>query len=74
MGFLNENDSLAYVAVLGDLWSDLSFTVGFHKTLRFLSLLVDFLGGKKGHTSQYSNVLVGLRGPNIRGDFFCFLH
>ena len=32
MGFLNENDCLAYFAILGELLSGLSFTVGF---LRF---------------------------------------
>ena len=39
MGFLNENDSLAYFAILGELPSGLSFTVGFFKTASFLSLL-----------------------------------
>ena len=29
VGFLNENDSLAYFAILGELLSALSFTVGF---------------------------------------------
>ena len=42
MGFLNENDSLAYFAILGELSSGLSFTVGFFKALSFLSLLVGF--------------------------------
>ena len=46
MGFLNENDSLAYVAILGELSSGLSFTVGFFKTLIFLSLLVGFFRGQ----------------------------
>ena len=36
MGFLNENDSLAYSAILGEqLSSDLSFTVGFFKVFMF---------------------------------------
>ena len=66
MGFLNENEGLACFAILEELSSGLSFTVGFFKTLTFLSLLVGFSGGKEGHTSQHPNVLVGLRGPNIR--------
>ena len=44
MDFLNENDGLAYFAILGELSSGLSFTVGFFKILNFLSLLVGFLG------------------------------
>ena len=45
MDFLNENDSLAYFAILGELSSGLSFTVCFFKTLRFLSVLVgSFMG------------------------------
>ena len=31
MGFLNENDSLAYFAIVGELSSGLSFTVYFFK-------------------------------------------
>ena len=46
MGFLNENDSLAYFAILGELSSGLSFNVGFFKTLSFLSLLVGFFRGQ----------------------------
>ena len=46
MGFLNENDSLAYFAILGGLSSGLSFTVGFFKTLNVLSLLVGFVRGQ----------------------------
>ena len=42
MGFLSENDSLDCFAILGELSSGLSFTVGFFKTFRFLSLLVGF--------------------------------
>ena len=60
MGFLNENDSLAYFAILGELSSGLSFIVGFFKTLSFLSLLVGFFLGKEGHTLHRPNVLVGL--------------
>ena len=48
MGFLNEKDSLAYFAILGELSSCLSFTVGFFKALSFLSLLVDFFRGQGG--------------------------
>ena len=70
MGFLNENDSLAYFAILGELSSTLSFIVGFFKTLSFLSLLVCFSGGKEGFTSQHPNSLVGLRRPNIKREFF----
>ena len=40
MGFLNENDNLAYFAILGQSSSGLSFTVGFFKPLSFLLLLV----------------------------------
>ena len=36
MGFLNENDSLAYYAILGELSPGLSFTIGFFKA--FLDL------------------------------------
>ena len=46
LGFLNENDSLAYFAVLGELSLGLSFAVGFFKTLSFLSLSVGFLRGQ----------------------------
>ena len=42
MGFSNENDSLAYFAILGELLSSLSFTVAFFNTLSFLPLLVGF--------------------------------
>ena len=46
MGFLNENDSLDYFASLEELSSGISFTVGFLKTLSFLSLLVGFFRGQ----------------------------
>ena len=36
MSFLNEYDSLAYFAILGELWSCMSFTVLFFKTLSLL--------------------------------------
>ena len=42
MRFLNENDSLAYFAILVELSSGLSFIVGLFKTLNFPSLLVGF--------------------------------
>ena len=45
MSFFNENVSLAYFAILGELLSGLSFTVGFFKTLSFLSSLVGFIVG-----------------------------
>ena len=35
MGFLNENDSLAYFTILRELSSGLSITVVFFKTLSF---------------------------------------
>ena len=70
MGFFNENDSLAYFVVLGELSSGLSFTVGFFKTLSLLSLSVGFFRGKEGYASQHPNVLVGLRRPNIRREIF----
>ena len=74
MSFLNENDSLAYHAILRELSSGLSFTVGFFRILSFLSLLVRFFRGKEGQASpsQHPNVLVGLRRPNIRRYFFLF--
>ena len=73
MSFLNENDSLAYFAVLEELSSGLSFPVGFFKFFLIISWL--FQGGKEGHASQHSNALVGLRRPNIRRLFFWqFLH
>ena len=37
VGFLNENDGLAYFAISGELSSGLFFTLGFFKTLNFLS-------------------------------------
>ena len=46
MGFLNENDSLAYFEILGELSPGLYFTVGFFMTLSFLSLSVGFFRGK----------------------------
>ena len=42
MGFLNENDSLAHFAILGELSSLLLFTVGIFKTFKF-SLAVSWL-------------------------------
>ena len=50
MGFLNENASLAYFAILGELSSGPCFTVGFFKTESFLSLSVGFSGGKERRT------------------------
>ena len=47
MGVLNENDSLAYFAILGKLSSGLSFTVGFFETLSFLLLLFGFFQGAR---------------------------
>ena len=47
MDFLNENDSLAYFAILGELSSGLSFAVGFFETVSFLSLLVGFFRGEE---------------------------
>ena len=35
IGFLNDNDSLVYFAIFGELPSDLSFTVVFFKTSVF---------------------------------------
>ena len=69
--FLNENDSLAYFAVLGESVVRLVF---FFKTLSFRSLLLAFSGGKEGHTWQHPNVLVDLRRPNIRGEIFWTFH
>ena len=69
MGFLTENDSSAYFAILGELPSSLSFTVGFFKTLCFLSLLVGFFRGQETTYLATPNVLVGLR-PNIRRQIF----
>ena len=69
MGFLTENDSSAYFAILGELPSGLSFTVGFFKTLSFLSLLVGFFRGQETTYLATPNVLVGLR-PNIRREIF----
>ena len=69
MGFLNENDRLVYFAILRDLSSDLSFTMGF-----FSHYQLAFSDGKEGHTSQHPDVLVGLRRPNIRKEIvlaFC---
>ena len=53
MGFFNENDSLAYFAILGELSSGLSFTVGFLKTLKF-SLIISWLfqGARKDIPSK----------------------
>ena len=45
MGFLNENDSLAYYAVLGELLPGLSLTIGFFKAFDFLLLSVGFIEG-----------------------------
>ena len=43
MAFLNEKDSLAYSAMLGELSSGLSFTIGFFKTFKF-SLIISWRG------------------------------
>ena len=45
MGFLNENFSLVYFAILGELLSGLSLTLGFFKTFGFLLLLLGFFKG-----------------------------
>ena len=66
MGFLNENVSLAYFAILGELSSGLPFIVGFFKTYVFSHHKLGFSGGKEGHASQHPNVLVSLRRPNIK--------
>ena len=42
MGFLSENNSLPYFAVLGELLSGLSFTVFLFKTFKF-SLIMSWL-------------------------------
>ena len=51
MGILNANDSLAqfwlYLAILGELSSDLSFTVGFFKSLSFSHYQLAFSGEKR---------------------------
>ena len=65
MGFLNENDSLAYFAILGKLSSGLSFTVSLFKTLSCLSLLADFFRGQ-GKSYLAIHVLVGLTLPVLR--------
>ena len=71
MVILNEKDSLAYFAILEELSSGLSFTVGFFKTLSFLSLLNGFLRGtRKDIPHNTPNVLVGLRRPNIKREIF----
>ena len=41
MGFMNENDSLAYFAIFEELSSGLSFAVGFFKTK--FSLIISWL-------------------------------
>ena len=70
MGFLNENDSLAYFKIFGEFSSGLFFTVSVYRILSFLSLLVGFSGGMEERTSQHPNFLVGLRRPNIRRVIF----
>ena len=70
MGFLNENDSLAYYAILGELSPGLSFTIGFFKAFDFLLLSVALSRGQEGHTSQHLNISVGFRRPNIRIKIF----
>ena len=65
MGFLNEDESSAYIEILGALSLGLSLAVGFFKTFSFpLSLVGSFR--KDIHCSTIINVLVGLRRPNIR--------
>ena len=61
---------MAYSAILEELSLGLSFTVGFFKTLSFLSLLVGFFRGQEGCIPLHPNVLVGLRRPNIRRESF----
>ena len=48
MGFLNENDSLAYFAILGKLPSGLFFTVGFFKTFKFFLIFSWHFQGQRG--------------------------
>ena len=70
MGFFNENDSLAYSAILERIVVRSVFTVGFFKTLSFLSLLVGFFRGQGRTYISTPLSLVGLRRPNIRKEIF----
>ena len=61
MFVLNENDSLAYFAYLGELSSGLSYTMGFFKTLSFHSLspcimCVQYIGGCSVHRGVFSTL------------------
>ena len=61
MFVLNENDSLAYFAYLGELSSGLSYTMGFFKTLSFHSLspcitCVQYIGGCSVHRGVHNHV------------------
>ena len=54
MDFSNENDSLAYFSILGELSSSLSLiTVGFIKTFGFLSSSVGLFREPERHTLQH---------------------
>ena len=57
MGFLNENDSLAYFAILGELSSGLSFYCGLSQDSRVFShYQLAFSEGKEGHISQQPKI------------------
>ena len=47
MGFLNENDNLAYFAILGNCRQVCLLLWAFFKTSSFLSLIVGFFQGAK---------------------------
>ena len=71
MGLLNENESLVYFAVLGELSSGLSLTVGSSR-LAWFSIIISWGPGRghDGHASQQPDVLVGLKSPNIGREIF----
>ena len=67
MGFLNENDSLAYFDILEGLLAGLSWA--FSKLLVFWRCELAFSRRQEEHTSQHPDLLVGLKRPNIREEF-----
>ena len=75
MGFLNENDSLTYFAILGELLSGLSFTVGFFQDLKFYLIISWLLQGAKKDMPHNILMFSWLKKTKyLKRIFFNFLH
>ena len=73
MGFLKENNSQAYFAILGELSSGLSFTMGFFKTKCSL-ISWPFQGARKDILRNTLMFQLDYEDQISEEKFFCFLH